>query len=137
MLLGGRGWMAGPACLIPHQSVALYDLCRAGRWAEAMALQRKLWRINQAFAKYALAACIKGGLEQQGFAVGAPLPPQATLDRSGRLEVAAALEALGDTVADLSRRGGQDRIARASAGVHRMRAEVPALHVPGKTGLEL
>jgi 4-hydroxy-tetrahydrodipicolinate synthase len=97
MLLGGRGWMAGPACLIPHQSVALYDLCRAGRWTEAMTLQRKLWRINRAFAKYALAACIKGGLEQQGFAVGDPLPPQAPLDRAGRAEVAAALEALGES----------------------------------------
>jgi 4-hydroxy-tetrahydrodipicolinate synthase len=96
MLLGGRGWMAGPACLIPHRSVDLYDLCRAGRWTEAMTLQRKLWRINQAFAKYALAACIKGGLEQQGFAVGDPLPPQAPLDRAGRAEVAAALEALGE-----------------------------------------
>ncbi|HEX2479423.1 MAG TPA: dihydrodipicolinate synthase family protein [Geminicoccaceae bacterium] len=96
MLLGGRGWMAGPACLIPRQSVALYDLCRAGRWTEAMTLQRKLWRINQAFAKYALAACIKGGLEQRGFAVGDPLPPQAPLDRTGRAEIAAALEALGE-----------------------------------------
>ena len=96
MLLGGRGWMAGPACLIPHQSVALYDLCRVGHWTEAMTLQRRLWRINQAFAKYALAACIKGGLELQGFAVGDPLPPQAPLDRVGRAEVAAALEAVGE-----------------------------------------
>jgi 4-hydroxy-tetrahydrodipicolinate synthase len=38
MLLGGVGWMAGPACLIPRQSVRLYELCRAGRWDEAMAL---------------------------------------------------------------------------------------------------
>ena len=96
MLLGGRGWMAGPACLIPRQSVTLYDLCRAGRWTEAMTLQRELWRINQAFAKYALAACIKGGLEVQGFAVGDPLPPQAPLDRTGRAEVAAALDAIGE-----------------------------------------
>jgi 4-hydroxy-tetrahydrodipicolinate synthase len=96
MLLGGRGWMAGPACLIPHHSVALYDLCRAGRWTEAMALQRRLWRINQAFARYALAACIKGGLQQRGFAVGDPLPPQAPLDRAGHAEVAAALAALGE-----------------------------------------
>jgi len=95
MLLGGRGWMAGPACLIPRQSVLLYDLCRAGRWAEAMALQRQLWRINQVFAKYALAACIKGGLELQGFAVGDPLPPQPVLDAVGRAEVRAVLEALG------------------------------------------
>ena len=95
MLLGGRGWMAGPACLVPRQSVALYDLCRAGRWAEAMALQRQLWRINQAFAKYALAACIKGGLELQGFPVGDPLPPQPALDAAGRAEVRAALQAIG------------------------------------------
>src|SRR5262245_54016947 len=30
MLIGGVGWMAGPACIVPHQSVQLYDLCRAG-----------------------------------------------------------------------------------------------------------
>ncbi len=95
MLIGGRGWMAGPACLIPEQSVRLYELCRAGRWNEAMALQRVLWRLNQAFAKYALAACIKGGLELQGFAVGAPLPPQAPLDDLGRAELHRALEAAG------------------------------------------
>ncbi len=94
MLLGGQGWMAGPACLIPKQSVTLYDLCRAERWADATALQKKLWGINQVFAKYALAACIKGGLELQGFAVGAPLPPQPALDEAGREEVAAALKAL-------------------------------------------
>src|SRR5205807_2164018 len=46
MLIGGVGWMAGPACIIPRQSVALYDLCKAARWDEAMALQRRLWRIN-------------------------------------------------------------------------------------------
>ena len=41
MLIGGVGWMAGPACVIPRQSVRLYELCRAGRWAEAMDLQRE------------------------------------------------------------------------------------------------
>jgi 4-hydroxy-tetrahydrodipicolinate synthase len=94
MLLGGCGWMAGPACLIPRQSVRLYELCRAEKWAEAMALQRPLWRLNQLFARHALAACIKGGLELQGFAVGAPLPPQAALDEAGRSELACVLDAL-------------------------------------------
>ncbi|MFY9756203.1 MAG: dihydrodipicolinate synthase family protein, partial [Pseudolabrys sp.] len=46
MLIGGVGWMAGPACIVPRQSVRLYDLCRAGKWPEAMKLQRDLWRIN-------------------------------------------------------------------------------------------
>lgn len=94
MLIGGVGWMAGPACLVARQSVALYDLCRAGAWSEAMALQRKLWQLNQAFAKYNLAACIKGGLELQGYAVGGPLPPQTPLSPEGREEVRRALQAV-------------------------------------------
>jgi 4-hydroxy-tetrahydrodipicolinate synthase len=95
MLLGGRGWMAGPACVVPRQSVLLYDLCRAARWADAVELQKKLWAVNQVFSKYALAACIKGGLELQGFPVGAPLPPQPALDEIGRAEVLAVLDAVG------------------------------------------
>jgi 4-hydroxy-tetrahydrodipicolinate synthase len=31
VLIGGVGWMAGPASVFPRQSVALYDLCRNGR----------------------------------------------------------------------------------------------------------
>ena len=95
MLIGGVGWMAGPACVVPRQSVQLYDLCRAGKWDEAMRLQRRLWRINRVFAKYNLAACIKGGLELQGYEVGAPLPPQTPLAEAGRAEVKAILESLG------------------------------------------
>jgi 4-hydroxy-tetrahydrodipicolinate synthase len=79
MLIGGVGWMAGPACVVPRQSVRLYDLCRAGRWNEAMALQRKLWGINEAFARFNLAACIKAGLQTQGYDVGDPVPPQPAL----------------------------------------------------------
>ena len=66
MLIGGVGWMAGPACIVPRQSVRLYDLCRAGKWPEAMKLQRDLWRINEAFARFNLAACIKAGLPDPG-----------------------------------------------------------------------
>jgi 4-hydroxy-tetrahydrodipicolinate synthase len=60
-----------------------------------MELQRGLWAVNQVFAKYALAACIKGALELQGFPVGAPLPPQAPLDEAGRREVRGILEGVG------------------------------------------
>ncbi len=95
MLIGGVGWMAGPACLAPRQSVRLYDLCRRGSWNETMALQRPLWLLNQAFAKYNLAACIKGGLELQGYPVGTPLPPQAPLSPEGIEEVGCALVAIG------------------------------------------
>jgi 4-hydroxy-tetrahydrodipicolinate synthase len=95
MLLGGVGWMAGPACVAPRQSVELYELCRRGDWAAAMDKQRPLWALNQAFAKHNLAACIKGALELQGYAVGAPLPPQAPLTPEGVEEVRRALAAIG------------------------------------------
>ena len=91
MLIGGLGWMAGPACIIPRQSVALYGLCKAGRWDEAMALQRRLWRINEAFARFNLAACIKAGLSIQGYDVGDPIPPQAALTAEQRKVVEATL----------------------------------------------
>jgi 4-hydroxy-tetrahydrodipicolinate synthase len=95
MLIGGVGWMAGPACVAPRQSVELYELCRRGDWAAAMAKQRPLWRLNQAFAKHNLAACIKGGLELQGYPVGAPLPPQAPLSAEGVEDVRRALAEIG------------------------------------------
>jgi len=94
MLIGGVGWMAGPACIVPRQSVKLYDLARAGKWAEAMALQRELWRVNEAFARFNLAACIKAGLQMQGFAVGDPVPPQAALTADERKQVAQILASL-------------------------------------------
>lgn len=95
MLIGGVGWMAGPACVAPRQSVELYEMCRRGDWKTAMDLQRRLWLLNQVFAKYNLAACIKGGLELQGYPVGDPLLPQAPLPPEGIEEVRKALISVG------------------------------------------
>jgi 4-hydroxy-tetrahydrodipicolinate synthase len=95
MLIGGYGWMAGPACIIPRQSVELYNLCKSKRWDEAMVLQRRLWRINEAFARFNLAACIKAGLDIQGYAVGDPVPPQAALTPDQRKVVEQALREVG------------------------------------------
>lgn len=95
MLIGGTGWMAGPACVAPRQSVALYDVCKAGDWSKAMALQREMWKLNEAFARHNLAAAIKGGLEMQGYDVGAPLAPQPALSAQGREDVRAALTRIG------------------------------------------
>jgi 4-hydroxy-tetrahydrodipicolinate synthase len=95
MLIGGVGWMAGPACIIPRQSVALYELCKAKRWEEALVLQRKLWRVNEAFARYNLAACIKAALAIQGYDVGDPVAPQKALTAEERAAVEAVLREVG------------------------------------------
>src|SRR5699024_2589835 len=36
MELGGVGWMAGPACVIPEESVRLYNLSCEKKWQEGM-----------------------------------------------------------------------------------------------------
>jgi 4-hydroxy-tetrahydrodipicolinate synthase len=95
MLIGGVGWMAGPACLIPRQSVELYNLCKAARWDEALVLQRRLWRLNEAFARYNLAACIKAGLAIRGYEVGDPVAPQAPLTAEERKTIEALLRDIG------------------------------------------
>lgn len=99
MLLGGVGWMAGPACVIPRQSVRLYELCCEGRWPEAMELQRRLWQINEIFARFNLAACIKAALDMKGYDVGDPVPPQRALSREERTIVAAALADVAELAA--------------------------------------
>jgi 4-hydroxy-tetrahydrodipicolinate synthase len=91
-LLGGVGWMAGPACLIPRECVALFELAQRQKWAEAMALQRTLWKLNVLFSKYSLAGCVKTGLELQGFEVGPPIAPQEPLSGQAVKEIQDALQ---------------------------------------------
>jgi 4-hydroxy-tetrahydrodipicolinate synthase len=94
-MLGGVGWMAGPACIIPQQSISLYEMAQQKRWEEALVLQNKLWPLNVAFEKYSLAACVKAGLEMQGFPVGPPLPPQKQLTQEERKAVQTILQNIG------------------------------------------
>ena len=87
LLMGGAGWMAGPACVVPKSSVTLYELCEAGDWKSAMALQQRLWSFNEVFNGMNLAACIKSALAIQGYDVGDPVPPQAPLSSEQRAVV--------------------------------------------------
>ncbi len=95
--LGGVGWMAGPACLVPDQCVTLYNLAQEGRWDEGYRLQRRLWALNEVFQKYALAACVKAGLKLQGFDVGDPIAPQRPLGPDAMEEIRRALAAATET----------------------------------------
>jgi 4-hydroxy-tetrahydrodipicolinate synthase len=92
--LGGVGWMAGPACVMPRACVRLYDLACAGKWDEAMAEQRRQWAVNEVFAKYALAACIKTALQLQGFDVGDAIAPQEALKPEAVEDIRRALAQL-------------------------------------------
>jgi|SRR5699024_3904073 len=87
MEMGGVGWMAGPACVFPEESVRLYNLIQSKRQNEAHKLQRKLWQINEAFQKYNLAACIKTALEIKGYDVGDPVSPVSPIESKGKEEI--------------------------------------------------
>jgi len=95
MMFGGVGWMAGPSCVVPAQSVRLYELALDRRWDEAIEAQKDLWQINRIFQKYSLAPCIKACLELQGFAVGAPIPPLQPLKGQSIKEIEDVLKSLG------------------------------------------
>lgn len=95
MMIGGVGWMAGPACIVPTQSIELYQTAQSGNWAKAIEMQRPLWRVNEVFAKYSVAACIKTALQLQGFAVGEPISPQQPLNEAARTEIAQILRDVG------------------------------------------
>jgi 4-hydroxy-tetrahydrodipicolinate synthase len=82
LMMGGRGWFAGPACVLPEQSIELYDACMRGDWNDAMTMQKRLWPFNEVFAQYRLASCLKAALSAQRYDVGDPIPPQAPLDAS-------------------------------------------------------
>jgi 4-hydroxy-tetrahydrodipicolinate synthase len=74
--------------------VRLYDLTCAGEWDAAMAEQRRQWAINEVFAKYALAACIKTALQLQGFDVGDAIAPQEALKAEAVEDIRRALAQL-------------------------------------------
>jgi 4-hydroxy-tetrahydrodipicolinate synthase len=102
MLLGAVGWMSGPACVFPGESVRMYELARAGRWDDAVRVERALSAVLGRFRTLGPSASVKALLRADGLDVGVPVPPVA--DRApedaaavlarARRELAAVLDAL-------------------------------------------
>lgn len=100
--LGGIGWMAGPACVIPEASLRLYELSLAGRWDEAMALQRRTWPLNELFSRYGLGPCVKAALQLSGFEVGPPIAPTSALGDPARSEIRNVLDDIRTAVDEVT-----------------------------------
>ncbi len=93
-LMGGAGWMAGPACAAPAECVELWRRFQVGDLDGAWALQRRLWPLNELFQRYSMAACIKAALRLRGFEAGDPIPPQAPLGSPQVAELSRVLAGL-------------------------------------------
>lgn len=100
LMMGGKGWFAGPACVLPEQSVELYSACKRGEWEYAVKIQKRLWGFNEVFARYRLASCIKAALQSQGYAVGDPIRPQMPLDAGAVKIVIDAIQAASSADSD-------------------------------------
>lgn len=99
--LGGVGWMGGPICVLPEESVALFELAQAGRWDAALLLQRELWQLNELFQQYSFAKCIKTALEIQGFEVGAAISPQSPLTAADAEVIRSRIDTIRERSAEI------------------------------------
>ncbi len=61
MMLGGVGWMAGPACIIPEQSIKLYELARERKWEEGLEYQKNAVGYKQVIPKVRFSSMYQSG----------------------------------------------------------------------------
>jgi 4-hydroxy-tetrahydrodipicolinate synthase len=87
--------MAGPACIIPMQSVELYSHCRRGEWDPPWNFSVGSGASTRFSRNTMLRRVSKASLELQGYPLGQLLPPQAALPLEAAEEVRLALSELG------------------------------------------
>ncbi len=97
LCVGAQGCVAALANVAPRECVALYDAFRAGRHADARALQLKLIPLNQAVTTRWNVPGLKAALEElnQGFYGGAPRLPLRPLGDEDRAALRKILREAG------------------------------------------
>ncbi|MDA8312543.1 MAG: dihydrodipicolinate synthase family protein [Actinomycetota bacterium] len=81
-LMGATSWIAGFANALPAESVELYELCRAGRWDDAISLYLRMLPLLRWDADPRFVQAIKLAMDETGFVGGSvrlprlPLVPQ-------------------------------------------------------------
>jgi 4-hydroxy-2-oxoglutarate aldolase len=75
--VGAVGGIVAAACVIPDLMVRLHDLARAGRHAEAVALQRRITPLAKSVTSTFGVAGLKAAMDLAGYVGGAPRRPLA------------------------------------------------------------
>jgi 4-hydroxy-2-oxoglutarate aldolase len=73
--VGAKGGILALGCVAPDACVRVYELTRAGRHAEALALQRELVPLARLLGPVHGVAGLKAALNLLGYDVGLPRPP--------------------------------------------------------------
>lgn len=103
LLMGATGWFAGFPNVFPAESVALYDLARAGRPEEARALYEPLVAAFRWDSRTEFVQAIKLGMEKVGRFGGPCRPPRGPLVPDHHAQVETAMDR---AIASLRTRAG-------------------------------
>lgn len=91
VLMGATAWIAGFANAFPRQSVELFELCRAGRWPEALELYRAFLPVLRWDADPRFVQAVKVAEEEVGWYGGPVRLPRLALPQADQEEVRAAV----------------------------------------------
>jgi 4-hydroxy-2-oxoglutarate aldolase len=94
LMVGAVGGILAVACAAPDACVRLFELTRAGRLDEALALQRQLLPLARLLGPAYGVPGLKGALNLLGYDVGAPRPPLSPLVDAGVAAIRDALSQL-------------------------------------------
>lgn len=83
--VGVTGGVLALADVAPRECVQLYELCRAGRWEEARALQARLLPVNQAVGGTLGIPGVKAAMDMLGWYGGPPRQPLLPLGEPERM----------------------------------------------------
>ena len=97
-LLGGRGVISVAANIIPHEMHALCQLCFAGDFSGAGALQRRLSELLRALFCEVNPIPVKAAMEELGLCSGELRLPLCEISRENRMRVKFAMERFGVVV---------------------------------------
>lgn len=92
---GAGGAILAVANILPDDCVTLFDLARAGRHGEALALQRRLTPLAQLVTSVHGIAGLKRALDELGYYGGPVRPPLLPLAAGARDQITAALAGVG------------------------------------------
>jgi 1-pyrroline-4-hydroxy-2-carboxylate deaminase len=87
LVLGADGWVAGLVCAFPAETVAVYRLVKAGKYAEALAIYRWFLPLLELDIHPKLVQYIKLAEAQTGIGSEAVRPPRLTLVGEERAKV--------------------------------------------------
>lgn len=87
LILGAKGWVAGLVCAFPKETVAIYRLVKAGRIAEAVAINRWFTPLLDLDIHSKLVQYIKLAEAEAGIGTETVRPPRLTLIGKEREEI--------------------------------------------------